>query len=67
LHAIHDRTLDALTREIDIMLNEGVVADVRDIDLCLIGGAGWPIAHGGISRYLDEVGSTERVLGRRFH
>lgn len=67
LPAIHDRTVDALTREIDIMLNEGVVADVRDIDLCLIAGAGWPIAHGGISRYLDEVGSTERVLGRRFH
>jgi 3-hydroxyacyl-CoA dehydrogenase/enoyl-CoA hydratase/carnithine racemase len=67
LHDIHDRTVDALTREISIMLDEGVVADIRDIDLCLIAGAGWPVAHGGISRYLDAVGSTERVLGRRFH
>ncbi len=65
--AIHDRTVDALTREIALMLEEDVVADVRDIDLCLIAGAGWPVAHGGISRYLDDCGSTERVLGRRFH
>ena len=48
------------------MLSEGVVSDVRDIDLCLLVGAGWPVAHGGVSRYLDECGSAERVLGRRF-
>jgi 3-hydroxyacyl-CoA dehydrogenase len=58
---------DALTREISIMLDEGVVADVKDIDLCMLVGAGWPAAHGGISKYLDEVGSSDRVLGRRFH
>jgi 3-hydroxyacyl-CoA dehydrogenase len=63
----HDHVCDALVREMDIMLSEGVVAEVKDIDLCMIVGAGWPVAHGGISRYLDEVGSSERVLGRRFH
>ena len=65
--SVRDAVCDALVREIDIMLTEAVVADVKDIDLCLITGAGWPVAHGGISRYLDEIGSTERVLGRRFH
>lgn len=61
------RIADALTREIDLMLRERIVADIKDIDLCMITGAGWPAAHGGISRYLDETGSSERVLGRRFH
>jgi 3-hydroxyacyl-CoA dehydrogenase len=64
---IHTRVLDDLAREIAIMLDEGVVAAVEDIDLCLIAGAGWPVAHGGISRYLDEVGASERSNGRRFH
>ncbi|MFM6967719.1 MAG: 3-hydroxyacyl-CoA dehydrogenase NAD-binding domain-containing protein [Microbacteriaceae bacterium] len=63
----HNRVCDSLVREIDIMLTDGVVADVKDIDLCMIVGAGWPVAHGGLSRYLDEIGSTERVLGHRFH
>lgn len=65
--AIHDRTCDALARELQLMLDDDVVADVKDIDLCMIVGAGWPVAHGGISRYLDECGASERVLGRRFH
>jgi 3-hydroxyacyl-CoA dehydrogenase/enoyl-CoA hydratase/carnithine racemase len=64
---IHTRTVDDLAREIQTMLDEGVVAAVEDIDLCLIAGAGWPVAHGGISRYLDEVGASERTNGRRFH
>ena len=62
-----DRLLDSLVREISIMLSEGVVADVKDIDLCMIVGAAWPVAHGGISKYLDDVGASERVLGRRLH
>lgn len=61
------RIADALTREIDFMLGERVVADIQDIDLCMISGAGWPAAHGGISRYLDASGSSDRVLGHRFH
>ncbi|MEY4396250.1 MAG: hypothetical protein RLZZ40_6, partial [Actinomycetota bacterium] len=64
---VHSSTCDALALEIGIMLDEGVVADVKDIDLCLITGANWPVAHGGISRYLDVVGASERVNGRRFH
>ena len=47
------------------MLDEGVVAEPQDIDLCMILGAGWPFHLGGITPYLDRAGVSERVLGRR--
>jgi 3-hydroxyacyl-CoA dehydrogenase/enoyl-CoA hydratase/carnithine racemase len=58
--------LEALAEEIRLMLDEGVVADPRDIDLCLILGAGWPFHLGGITPYLDRTGVSERVTGARF-
>jgi len=61
------RTQDALAEEIGLMLAEGVVAGPEDIDLCMIMGAGWPMHLGGITPYLDRVGASERVNGRRFH
>ncbi|MFB9070709.1 3-hydroxyacyl-CoA dehydrogenase NAD-binding domain-containing protein [Citricoccus parietis] len=61
------RVQDALAQEIGLMLDEGVVADAEDIDLCMILGAGWPMHMGGITPYLDQVGASERVNGRRFH
>jgi 3-hydroxyacyl-CoA dehydrogenase/enoyl-CoA hydratase/carnithine racemase len=61
------RVQDALAEEIGLMLAEGVVADARDIDLCMILGAGWPMHLGGITPYLDHVGASERVNGQRFH
>ncbi|GAB3877397.1 3-hydroxyacyl-CoA dehydrogenase NAD-binding domain-containing protein [Kibdelosporangium lantanae] len=61
-----DRTLDALADEIRRMLDEGVVAEAQDIDLCLILGAGWPFWLGGITPYLDRAGVSERVTGKRF-
>ena len=60
------RTQDALAEEIGLMLVEGVVAGPEDIDLCMILGAGWPMFLGGITPYLDRVGASERVNGRRF-
>ncbi len=48
------------------MLDEGVVADARDVDLCLILGAGWPFHFGGITPYLDRSGIAQRTNGRRF-
>ena len=35
-------------------VDEGVVADVRDIDMCMILGAGWGFHLGGIAPYLDR-------------
>ncbi|WP_247826259.1 3-hydroxyacyl-CoA dehydrogenase NAD-binding domain-containing protein [Arthrobacter antioxidans] len=61
------RTQDALADEIGRMLDEGVVAAPEDIDLCMIMGAGWPMHLGGITPYLDRVGASERVNGKRFH
>ena len=63
---VRRRALDALAEEIHLMLAEGVVADVRDIDLCLLLGAGWPFHLGGITPYLDRTGVSERVNGTRF-
>jgi len=64
---ILDRALRAMAREIQIMLDEGVVAEAADIDLCLITGAGWPFHTGGITPYLDKVGVSEAVNGKPFH
>jgi 3-hydroxyacyl-CoA dehydrogenase/enoyl-CoA hydratase/carnithine racemase len=61
------RVQDALAEEIGLMLEEGVVAGPEDIDLCMILGAGWPMFLGGITPYLDRVGASERVNGKRFH
>lgn len=58
--------LEALAQEIRLMLDEGVVAEPQDIDLCLLLGAGWPFHLGGVTPYLDREGISERVTGRRF-
>ncbi|XVU24001.1 3-hydroxyacyl-CoA dehydrogenase NAD-binding domain-containing protein [Actinoplanes sp. CA-054009] len=58
--------VDALAEEIRIMLDEGVVAEAQDIDLCMILGAGYPLHLGGVTPYLDRSGTSERVTGKRF-
>ncbi|MGW7354297.1 3-hydroxyacyl-CoA dehydrogenase NAD-binding domain-containing protein [Streptomyces sp. NPDC054784] len=63
---VRDRALNAIAEELRIMLDEGVVAEAQDIDLCLITGAGWPFHLGGITPYLDREGVSERVSGKRF-
>ncbi|MCK6065367.1 MULTISPECIES: 3-hydroxyacyl-CoA dehydrogenase NAD-binding domain-containing protein [Microbacterium] len=65
--AILRRVQDGLAQEIRLMLDEGVVPEVEDIDLCLILGAGWPFIDGGASPYLDREGASERVFGDTFH
>lgn len=64
---VRERALSAVAEEIGLMLDEGVVAEAQDIDLCMILGAGWPFHLGGITPYLDRSGISERVLGKRFH
>jgi len=60
---IRDRALTAVAQEAQIMLDEGVVAQAQDLDLCMILGAGWPFWLGGITPYLDREGySNPRFL-----
>ncbi|WP_184752800.1 3-hydroxyacyl-CoA dehydrogenase NAD-binding domain-containing protein [Microbacterium thalassium] len=61
------RVQDGLANEMKIMLDEGVVPEVEDIDLCLIFGGRWPMIDGGASAYLDREGASERVFGATFH
>jgi 3-hydroxyacyl-CoA dehydrogenase/enoyl-CoA hydratase/carnithine racemase len=63
---VRGRALEALAEEIRLMLDEAVVADPEDIDLCVILGAGWPFHLGGITPYLDRSGIAEKVTGTRF-
>ena len=63
---VAERALAALAEEARLMLDEGVVAEPQDIDLCMITGAGWPFHMGGITPYLDRSGISEKVTGRRF-
>jgi 3-hydroxyacyl-CoA dehydrogenase/enoyl-CoA hydratase/carnithine racemase len=63
---VRDRALAALAQEARLMLDEGVVAEAQDIDLCMLLGAGWPFHLGGITPYLDRTGVSEKVTGRRF-
>ncbi|MGH8827792.1 MAG: 3-hydroxyacyl-CoA dehydrogenase family protein, partial [Jiangellaceae bacterium] len=63
---VRERALSALAQEIRMMLDEGVVAEAQDIDLCMLLGAGWPFHLGGITPYLDRSGIAEKATGRRF-
>jgi 3-hydroxyacyl-CoA dehydrogenase/enoyl-CoA hydratase/carnithine racemase len=63
---IVEGVLTNLTKEIDLILQEGVVRDTRDIDLAMIMGAGWPFFMGGITMYLDMAGYTPKVLQKVF-
>jgi 3-hydroxyacyl-CoA dehydrogenase len=64
---IHDSIVDALAREVHIMLDEQVVHTASDIDLCMMSGAGWPSAIGGLTPYLDGCGASSRATGIRFN
>jgi len=63
---VRQRALDALAQEAALMLDEGIVAQAQDIDLCMLLGAGWPFHLGGVTPYLDRTGTSERVTGKRF-
>jgi len=63
---VRERALGAVAQEIRLMLDESVVAEAQDVDLCMLLGAGWPFHLGGITPYLDRSGVSERVTGSRF-
>ncbi len=60
---LHTAILDALADEARHMLDEAVVSSAAEIDACLILGAGFPFFRGGLTRYLDESGASQRATG----
>jgi 3-hydroxyacyl-CoA dehydrogenase/enoyl-CoA hydratase/3-hydroxybutyryl-CoA epimerase len=63
---VRESALAALAQEIRLLLDENVVAEAQDVDLCMILGAGWPFHLGGITPYLDRSGVSEKTTGARF-
>jgi 3-hydroxyacyl-CoA dehydrogenase/enoyl-CoA hydratase/carnithine racemase len=60
---LHEALLDALADETRRILDDGVVSSAGEIDACLILGAGFPFFRGGLTRYLDESGASQRATG----
>lgn len=60
---ILEASLEAVADEIRHLLEEGVVAEAADVDTALILGAGWPFWLGGITKFLDQTGRSERMFG----
>ena len=63
---ILEAALEAVADEIRHLLDEGVVAEAKDVDTALLLGAGWPFWLGGITKFLDQTGRSEKMFGRRF-
>jgi 3-hydroxyacyl-CoA dehydrogenase/enoyl-CoA hydratase/carnithine racemase len=61
---ILESALEAIADEIWHLLEEGVVSEAKDVDTALLLGAGWPFWLGGITKYLDQVGISEKMFGR---
>jgi len=60
---ILEAALEAVADEIRHLLEEGVVADAADVDTALLLGAGYPFWLGGIAKFLDQTGRSERMFG----
>ncbi|MDX1620953.1 MAG: 3-hydroxyacyl-CoA dehydrogenase NAD-binding domain-containing protein [Nitriliruptorales bacterium] len=60
---IQRAALEAAADEARIMIDEGVVADARDIDTGMLLGAGFPFFMGGVCKYCDQVGISEELFG----
>jgi len=60
---ILEAALEAVADEIRHLLEEGVVADAADVDTALLLGAGYPFWLGGITKFLDQTGRSERMFG----
>ena len=57
--------LSRVALEASLIVEEEIVADPRDIDLCIINGLSFPIHHGGVLFWADQIGidNLNRLLG----
>ena len=58
---ILETALTAMGEEVRYLLEEGVVPDAADVDTALILGAGFPFWLGGITKYLEQTGISEKM------
>ena len=63
---IVEDVLEAVADEIHRLLEDGVVREAADVDTGLLLGAGWPFFLGGITKHLDQTGTSERLFGHTF-
>ncbi|MER3451374.1 MAG: hypothetical protein C4300_04290 [Thermus sp.] len=61
---VRGRALEAIADEVRHLLEEAVVGSAKDVDTCLLLGAGFPFFLGGITKHLDQTGVSHRVVGR---
>ena len=66
VHALVIELQDLVARAVADLLTSGVVDDVRDVDVVMLAGAGFPLHLGGLVPALDRSGAAERVTGRPF-
>jgi len=64
IEEITEAALEALADECRHILDEGVVRSAKDIDTCMLLGAGFPFFLGGITKHLDQTGVSMRIAGR---
>lgn len=57
---------DLVARAVADLLASGVVDDVRDVDVVMLAGAGFPLHLGGLAPALDRSGAAERATGQSF-
>ena len=63
---VRERAVEALAQEIRLVLDEGVVQAVQDIDLCMVLGVGWPFWRGRDRGLPGPRRVSEEVTGSRF-
>ena len=56
-----DRLFLPMLLEATRLIEDGIVADVRDVDLGLIYGIGFPPFHGGLFHWADAIGASQIV------
>ncbi|QEG20630.1 3-hydroxyacyl-CoA dehydrogenase NAD-binding domain-containing protein [Mariniblastus fucicola] len=63
--SIAARILAQVAREASFILEEEIVRDARDIDLCIVHGLSFPAHRGGILFWADQIGidTLNRLLG----
>jgi 3-hydroxyacyl-CoA dehydrogenase/enoyl-CoA hydratase/carnithine racemase len=64
---VRQQVLEGLAEEARLMVDDGVVVAVEDLDLAMITGAGFAFWNGGLTMLLDNEGISEKVSGKRFH